>query len=496
MDFLDPKKKRAHLTRLYIGYGLTAIALAIATFVVMFAAYGYGIDRNTGDIIQNGLIVVDANPESADVYIDNVKRGTTSTRLVLPASTYNVALKREGYRAWTHQVDLEGSSIEQLSYPFLFPTKLVTKTIQEYATAPGLVIQSPDRRWLLVQPQPELPNFTISDLSNNKNVTTTINLPPEILTVTEGASNYEAIEWSSDNTRLVLKHNYNGGSEFILLDRNNPSASVNVNKLFALQAFTNISLRDKKFDQLYLFNSANGNLFSADVPNKTVSLVLTNVISYKSYQADTLAYITNPKSSPSSVEMRILQNKQDYLIRTLPISAHYLLDMAQFNGQFYLVGGSSSDGHIYVIKDPFSDLNRRPSRTPTAFRVLIVAGAKYLSFSDNARNIAVQNGSSFAVFDIETSRQIRYDLQIPIAPEQKAIWMDGHRLHVVSQDKINVFDFDGTNKQILSPSINRLHAFFNRDYDAMYAVAPMPNIPEKTVLTRTELKVLPITATN
>ncbi len=191
-----------------------------------------------------------------------------------------------------------------------------------------------------------------------------------------------------------------------------------------------------------------------------------------------------------------VENKQDYLIRTLPVGAIYLLDMAQFNGQFYVVGGSSADGHIYVIKDPFSDLNRRPSRMPQAFRVLIVAGAKYVSFSGNARNIAVQNGSSFAMFDIETSRQIRFDLKIPVNPEQKAVWMDGHRLSMVSQDKINVFDFDGTNKHALSPSLSTVNAFFDRDYNAIFTIAPVANVPDKTSLTRTELKVLPVGAAN
>src|SRR5690606_12414954 len=106
MDFLDPKKKRSHNIRLYIGYGLMAIALTIATLIVVFAAYGYGIDRKTGDVIQNGLLIVDSHPESAHIFINNEDKGTTDSRLVLPANAYTVELRRDGYLPWKLDINL------------------------------------------------------------------------------------------------------------------------------------------------------------------------------------------------------------------------------------------------------------------------------------------------------------------------------------------------------------------------------------------------------
>ncbi len=156
MDFLDPKKKRAHKIRLYIGYGLIAVALAIATLILVFAAYGYDIDRKTGDIIQNGLVIVDAHPESATVLVNGENKGTTDYRLVLPAAKYSIELTRSGYLPWKHDVNLEGSSIEQLVYPFMFPERLVTKNLQTYTGAPTMASESLDRKWLVVS-APETP---------------------------------------------------------------------------------------------------------------------------------------------------------------------------------------------------------------------------------------------------------------------------------------------------------------------------------------------------
>lgn len=496
MDFLDPKKKRANLRRLYAGYALMAIVLAFLTYFLVYATYGFDIDRRTGSIIQNGLIVVDSHPESASIKINGASQGNTLSRLVLPAGDYNVLLQRVGYRDWGHKVSLEGSSIEQLTYPILFPTRLITKTIQEYNSVPGIASESPDHRWLFVQPQLGTSAFNVIDLTNNKNTITTLMLPPEIIGASDGASSFEAVEWSSDNVHLLLKHTIDSATEFILFDRTNPAASININKLFADQQFSSVSLRDKKPDQLYLHSSASGNLLTADMQTKAVNLSVSGVISYKSYQSDTLVYISNPAGSTNAVELHISQNKNDFLLRILPISSVYLFDMAQFNGSFYVTAGSAADGHVYVYKDPFNDFNKRPVKTPLPSRVLIVPGAEYVSFSIISRIIAVQGGSNFAIYDIENNRQFRYDIKLPVAPHQKAGWMDGHRLSLISEDKVNIFDFDGLNKQALSPGLATLSPFFNRDYTAMFTIAPTANAPDKATLTRTELKALPASQTS
>ena len=495
MEFLNPKKKRAHLRRLYIGYGLMAVALITGTFILVFAAYGYDIDRKTGGVIQNGLITIDAHPESAEIIINNVPRGTTADRLVLPAGEYDVTLRREGYRSWSHKVSLEGSTIEQLAYPFLFPNVLNAKNLQQYPVVPSMISESPDKRWLLLKSPSSPSAFDLVDLTNSKNPLITVSLPNTILTEAEGEHIFEAVEWSKDNVHLLVKHVFNGGQEFIMLDRNNALNSLNITKLFVDQQFTSVSMRDKKADQLYLFDMNASTLDTADTQTKTVVPILTQVLRYKSFQADTIAYVKSPAvTSPNNVEnveLHLRQNGQDHLIRTLPISDNYLLDMAQFNGNFYAVAGGSKDGRTYVYKNPLSDLKRRPAIIPQPFRVLIVPSAEYVSFSSNTRFVAVQQANNFAVFDIETARQFRYISSIDIPAHQKATWMDGHRLSAVSGGFVHIFDFDGTNSQKLVPGLPAYQPFFDRDYTAMFVLAPVANSAEKSVLTRTELKVAP-----
>lgn len=491
MDFLDPKKKRAHRIRLFIGYGLMAVALAMATLILVFASYGYDIDRANGGIIQNGLVIVDAHPEAANIEVNGMNKGTTTNRLILPAGQYTVNLTRSGYRSWNHAVSLEGSSIEQLVYPFLFPQQLVTKTLQTYNAIPTLASESPDRHWLVVN-LPETPGaFQVVDLNNKQNPATTVSLPTDAFTTAAGAHTFEAVEWSTDNVHLLLKHSFTGGSEFIIFDRDTPANSVNLNKVFPNQPFTIVNLRDKKADQFYLYNAPDGNLFTADTKNKSPTLVQSHVQQFKSYQADTLLYVLTPPAGTTTSEVHYVQSGNDYILRTLPVASKYLMDMAKFNNHFYVVVGSPTDGHNYVYQDPLSAYTHKPAQAPRPFRVLIEPQAQYLSFSAIARFIAVQSGSSFAVYDAETGRQFHYDTKLNLTPDQKATWMDGHRLMFTSGDTIVIFDFDGTNLQKLSPSNASFTPFFDRDYTALFSLAPQTNAADKLQLLRTELKVLP-----
>lgn len=487
MDFLDPKKKRAHEIRLYIGYVLVGIALAFATMILMFAAYGYGVDRTTRSVIQNGLIVVDAHPEKATILVNGTNKGTTNARLILPAGQYSVQLTREGYEPWKRDVSLEGSTIEQLAYPFLYPKTLQTRSLQTYEGVPSMATESPDRRWLIVA-QPKTPgSFQVVDLSNKEHPATAISLPPDAMTPATGMQTFEAVEWSTDNEHLLIKRVFSGGVEFIMLDRANPANSVNLNKIFAGQAITEISLRNKKADEFYILDKVTGQLSQADSQTRVVTAMRSNVLAYKAYQDTTLLYVVAGIDT-AQPQVVIRQKDQEYNLRSLAKSEVYLLDLARFDDHFYVAVGSKTDGRAFVYQDPLDNLTNKPARQAEPLRVLIAKDAEFVSFSAIARFIAVQGGSNFAVYDAETGRQFRYDTKLPLAAGQKATWMDGHRLLLNSGGAVHAFDFDGINMRKLTATSPAYTAFFDRDYDALFTLAPN-NDATKMTLSRTELKI-------
>ncbi|MEO8863233.1 MAG: hypothetical protein ABI354_02840, partial [Candidatus Saccharimonadales bacterium] len=211
-----------------------------------------------------------------------------------------------------------------------------------------------------------------------------------------------------------------------------------------------------------------------------------------SYQADTVLYATDSKATAGMVDIRAFVDSKDYLVRTVSQSPTYLLDMAQFSDHMYIAVGSATDGRVFIYKDALKALNSKPDVLPLPSRALVEPNPEYVSFSAIARFISVQSGSKLAVFDAETGRQFKYDTKLSLVPGQKAVWMDGHRLTLVdTNNKLNVFDFDGTNQQTLNAALPAFQPFFDRDYNVLYTVAPGEAAPALAQLNRTRLKLLP-----
>ena len=487
MDFLDPAKKRAHKIRLYVGYALMAVIVLITTLILLFASYGFDIDRKTGAIIQNGLIFLSAYPEPADIYLNgNLHKSQTDSRLTLPSGEYAIELRRNGYRSWKQTVNLEGGSIERLVYPVLFPEQPVVRDVQLYASPPGIVSASPDRRWLLVQQPGSLVAFDLFDIVNETVPSSVVTLPADTLTASNLPRTLQPVEWSTDNRHLLMKHTYGDSFEFIMLDTRAPASSFNVNRHFN-QNPTQVALRDKRFDRLYLFDEASGKLSNGDARSRAVGPLLERVLAFKPHGDDQLLYITDKSAPAGQVNVNILDGIQSYTIRHILAQGPYLLDMARFDGRWYVTMASTKDNRVFIYRDPFDQLrgNRFEAVLPlTAFKM---DNPAIVAFSDNARFLTAQSGNSVAVHDFETGRRFNFQTPAPLQAGLPAKWMDGHRLTGISGGNIVVFDFNGTNHQVLSPSSHT--AFFNRDYTSLFTIAPSKTAPGRSALQQTELKI-------
>lgn len=488
MDFLNPKKKRAHRIRLLVGYCLVGVAIAAGTLILVLQAYGYDINRQSGEVIQNGLVFVDSHPVSSDVFVDDKLKGQTSQRLILPAGPHHLKLQRKNYRVWQRNFNLEGSGVERFVYPFLFPNDLKPKDIQLYSAQPTLATTSPNRQWLVVQQPGKLDSFDVVDLGNVANPTTTATLPAGLLTAKEGAHSLELVEWSSNNRHLLLKHSFADGYEYIVLDRQTPAASLNLNRLFNVP-ITKARLRDKKPDQFYLLDAASGTLRSAVADEPSPAAVLEKVIDFHPDGANQLLYVTKDGAAVGNVLFRLRSGSTTVNLRQLPKSGGYLLDMAKFDDQWYITFGTNTDKKLYIYKNPQSFNPRNTRNTlPPAYRALrLDVDPQFVSFSANARFVALQGGSQFAVYDLDNNRQYRYDSELKLPAGYQVRWMDGDRFAAVSEGWVVVFDYDNQNRHALLPGAPGLQPFFDRDYETMYVIGPSATVPGRTALTRSDL---------
>jgi hypothetical protein len=496
MDFLDPKKHRAHMIRLIVGYVLIGLAILIATTILLYRAYGFGIDKD-GEVVQSGLVFVSSQPGSADILVDGQKyKDNTNTRIQLPEGTYNIDVKRSGYRDWNRTIDVEGGSVSRYDYPLLIPQTLTPASVKTYASAPGFSTQSPDRQWALVQTPgtaETVGTFDVYDLSDPEAVAeslASISLPARVLTgLGAGDHTWKLTEWSTDNRHVVLEHTYADGSEYILLDREQPELSQNLTRTLGLKIGQVLSLRDKKFNAYYVFDPAAKTVASASIAEATtLTPVLTNVLAFKSYGDDILLYVTETDAPAGQVMTMLRDDDVTYKIREIGVGGPYLLDLARYDDSWYVAVGASVDNKVYVFKNPQNVRKAAKVKNLSPVQILRVTAPNYMAFSSNTRFIMIENGTSFGVYDAETDKSYTYATSLPLDPGvAHATWMDGHRLTYVSGGKTVVFDYDNINFQTLTPAAPGSLPFFDRDYRYLYNMAPPQAEGGQAALTSTSL---------
>ncbi len=470
MDYLDHQKQRRHGILLLVGYVCIAIAIIFATIVLVYQAYGFGLDRN-GTVIQNGIVFFSSHPNPAKIYIDNkLYKSQTNTRAALPANIYKIRLVRIGYQDWQRTIEVDGGSVMHFDYPLLLPKIIKTTTVDSLTALPDLATQSPDRRWLITSSATRATDFQVYDLKNPDKAALTLSLPANVATAATTREQWLAAEWSDDNQHVLLQHAIDDKVEFIVLDRNDPTQSVNLNQTLSISP-TSVTLKDKRYDQYYLYNAGDQSLQTASLKTAAVSPLLNNILAYKSYGSDSLLYITSADAPAGKVQLKLLTGDRTILLRSFPTSSHYLVDLATYDGTPYVVASSSDEGKVYIYRDPRAQLANHPAQVIVPIQVLRVANPNFESFSSNAQFVMAENGNMMAVYDLRNKNGYNYTIKNTLdAPQSHATWMDGNRLTYISNGKVQIVDYDNMNAHSFAPSSATMRPFFSPDYARVYTL--------------------------
>jgi hypothetical protein len=498
MDFLDPKKERRSQFTLLLGYCLIALAIGGATLVLLYQAYGYGLNQK-GQVTQNGLLFVSSEPTGSSIYFNNqLYPATTGTRVITSAGKYALKITRSGYNDWQRPIYVAGGDVQHFDYPFLFPSKLQTSPVNELADNPGFVSQSPDQRWILLD-RPDTPGtFTLYDLKNPKQpVSSIITLPAGTYTPGDGTQTWTVEEWANDSDHVVLIHTYTSkgatNHEYIVLDRQTPTSTVNLTYNLNLPQGTQLSLYNNQTSQVYAYDPDGQILQRINVSDGTVVSKLQHVLAFKTYADKEILYVTNQsidgKVIPNQVSVVLQDGQQSYTLRTLPAGApSYILNLAQYSGDWYVAAGASNDSAVYVYKDPQSQPATEPGTYPSPWRRLDVTDPSYISFSKNAQFLMAESGQHFVVYDLENIVQYNYIAQQPLdQPQTHATWMDGDRIMYISGGKLVVFDYDYRNPDVLMSALPAYVPVFDSGFTHVYGLAPSTKNPSEPALDSTWL---------
>jgi hypothetical protein len=476
MEFPDKDSKRKRSIKLFIGYFLIAILVGLAALLLIYMTAGYNYDRNNG-VIQNGLVFLESKPVSANIYIDNQSKGNTGARMVLNEGKHVINLKQNKYRDWSKTFTLEGGSVLYFIYPKLIPTTIKTGVARIFDNAPAWVSQSPDRNWLVLQQNAQAPVLSVIDLNKptNEPVLNTLSAT-QLASVNGSRGTLSPVDWADDNRHLLLLQKMpDGNNHYVIYDRDNVDNSINLTEALKLTTGQVIKLRDGKFDKYYVHDIATGDLFSADIQKGlNTTAILKSVVSYQPYADNLILYVTYDKAAIGQANVLVLSDKTNsYMLKSLPRDANnqYLLDLAQFKGNWYYVTASVSSNRIMIYRNPLKRSAPGNKQAINPQMSLELNNPQFVSFSPANRFFVVQSAKNFIVYDAEQNRVFKYSSSVNITAGQEAKWMDGHRLNVVADQKVVEFEFDGLNMQVLTDSQQSFEPYFDKDYQFVFTLA-------------------------
>lgn len=476
MDYLNPNKRRKHLIRLFTGYGLAAVLIALAVVVLLYLVRGYSYQD--GVLVRSGMAFISSTPSGAVVTTNGKPNGSTNERLTLLAGKYDINLAKTGYRPWQRTIELAGGMVQRYDYPLLIPDQLTSSQVLALKYRPGIVAESPNRDFLLMSNPASQLKFLLVDLSNPAQpVATTLNLPSNILTETAHGS-WQLVEWSADNQHVLLKYGAKSSYEYVVLDTNTPSKSVNLDAAFGVK-LAEVQFFNDLYDQYWFYNPTSGKLLQANLSGATTTPFLSHVLAFKAYADNIVLYLTASKTAKNKVRLLWYQSGKNYeLADNLPLSSSpddYLLDLAQYRGDWYAVIGAKTGGSVAVYKNPLSQISSEAKNALPPYWTIKIDKPNYLKFSASTQFILAENNRNVAVFNNYTHDIYSYSVDPLDKPQTNLQWMDGYHLLGVNSGLLQLRDFNDLNQQTLVAADPAYSPFFDTSYRYLFTLVKSGN---------------------
>ncbi len=444
-------------------YSAVTLLVVVVTVALVFAAGGYDVDRKTGEIIQNGLVLTATQPVSADVYINgNDEQDPTSSRFSLPAGQYNFEFKRDGYRDWAKKVTITGSDVVWLQYPRLIPTEIKTINAQAFKDV-DMVSQTPDRKYLLIHEKSDSAELTLLGTQDVESDLESVAIPASVITTELNvASTFEVIDWAQDSRTVVLEHTNGTKKELLLLDVTKPQEAVNLSTLYEL-AMSDLRFIDNSKDSLYAV--VNSSLRKVDVGAGTISTALINdVAQYES--KDGIVVALHGKKGETTIS--ILDGDEVYKFTVMEgDAAEYIISTSIFDGERFLAVADNIQDRTFIYQKILE--TAKDSKGAQLLSSLRSKDTMYLSFSLNGQFVMAQSGKNVRLYDFDLEKKGAFTARQDIAADAEATWVDGFHLNLIDTESQTFFmDYDGLNSYALAEVDASLGVFYRPDIEGVY----------------------------
>lgn len=451
---------------------MTLSVLIIVTGTILFVL-GYRLDSERGRLEQGALVQIDSVPANASVTIDgNETNLRTPSKRTLVAGSHSFMVTRDGYQPWTKTLDLTAGTLTWLDYIRLVPTDLKNETVASYTTVYAEKA-SPDFKTMIVQEKAELPTFQLVDLRAQDVRTSELVLPASVYSdaTTTGVSHvFTLVQWDQGGRYVLIKHDFSNRVEWVVVDTQNVSASINVSRL--------LSVNPSKL----VFAGTNGNILyglidgivrKLDLSAATLSRALiSDVQSFDVYDTTILTYVGTDQDDKSRRVAGLYRDgdQSPHVIQTISSDEPIFIDTTRYYTDDYV---AISEGmNVTILKGSYPTSSRDESSSLQPFASFTVASPiTQLSFSPEGDFLLTQTGLGFVGYEIEHKRQTTAaDVTSDVTTVPALKWLDDAYVWGTYNGSLIIREFDGSNTHTIGAAVDGFDATLSQNGRYLYSV--------------------------
>lgn len=474
--FKKPTKKQLLIRRIIVS-AIATLSVIVILIVTIFFMLGYRLDSGNGRLEQGALMQFDSQPGGASVAIDNKNVGTTATKQTVVAGVHTVTMNKSGYEQWTRTLDLQAGTLTWLDYVRLVPTNRSVQSVSTYSSLVGVKI-SPDTKWMLAQENAAVATFQLVDLRSQDIKTTTISLPATA--VSEAATpdvthTFSIVSWDSGSRYVIIKHLYKDQTEWLVLDTQNPTATVNVSQVLGV-SLTDIRFASTNGKVLYGLTT-DGTLRKIDLSAETLSRAfVSHVNEFSLFDNTIVSYVGTDTTDANKQVVGVYRDGDEspHVLRTVTSTEANpaVLKIATgryFNDDYVAIAEGNM---ITVLKGHYPSSSSQDTTSLAVLESFELTGAvSNLSFSPSGDYVLAQSAGSFKSYEIEHDRIASGAISTNQgAPASSLKWLDQAHIWNDDADELVMRDFNGNNVYSIMKVVSGFDAGLSQNGRYFYGI--------------------------
>ena len=444
---MNPDYLKKQNIKVIVSEAFMVVAVIITVIVLALLVSGYWLNSNF-EIERNGMLQISSVPTGASVEIDDQASSwleRTNSSKILASGSHTVKLTKEGYDSWSKEVNIAEGLLYRLHYPRLFLQKRQLESIIDTSKYTSASISSDHNAVLLINNTSE---WTYLNLDTDNPTPRKINVS-ELFSSVSLADDAKVglftgeildLDWDYDASHVLIKTRSGESTEWVLLDINNVTKSINLTKEFGAD-FSRIEILDNNSNSLIAIQ--NHNLHKIDVSGRSLSAVLVEgVVDFDHYNNE-IVFSAQQHSTESSEDTR------GYYVGYLKLGDREATVLEKTSAPVQVAIGKFYDSkYIAVLDNNIVTVHQNDNYEDAISNYELSFSPEDIEVGHNGEYLMLIKDLTIATLDFEANSVRQWEIEDHFGR------LDNDMLYTVSNGDLIVYDFDGLNRRIIAHNVS------------------------------------------